>query len=238
MSERSFATKVDRYRDTSPPSDDEANRAKQAKLDRRNQRERELGVAQLKTNRFGVIVADPPWTWAPRSWKTGAQKSAIQHCDLLTLDQIKALPVTSIAARDCTLLLWSISSMLDEARAVMTAWDHHYVTNAVWVKDGISTGYWFRGKHETLLLGTRGRPVAPAMGTQMVSAFSAPRGDHSAKPELILEMVDRLWPTAPKLEMFRRGPPRPGWSAWGLEVPADFGETIGTLNGLPIIRAR
>jgi N6-adenosine-specific RNA methylase IME4 len=31
-------------------------------------------------------------------------------------------------------------------------------------------------------------------------------------------MIERLYPNLPKMELFRRGPPRPGWDAWGNEA--------------------
>jgi N6-adenosine-specific RNA methylase IME4 len=43
----------------------------------------------------------------------------------------------------------------------------------------------------------------------------AARGEHSAKPECFLEMVEEYFPTLPKIELNRRGPPRPNWDAWG-----------------------
>jgi N6-adenosine-specific RNA methylase IME4 len=58
----------------------------------------------------------------------------------------------------------------------------------------------------------------PAMGHQWPSAITAPRGRHSAKPDIFLEMIEAYYPTVPKIELNRRGPPRLGWDAWGNEV--------------------
>jgi len=88
----------------------------------------------------------------------------------------------------------------------------------VWVKHAMGTGYWFRFKHEVLLIGTRGKFVAPAMGTQIPSVLFAKRREHSQKPDQVAEMIERLWPNLPKIELNRRGPARPGWDAWGQEV--------------------
>ena len=32
-------------------------------------------------------------------------------------------------------------------------------------------------------------------------------------------MIERLYPTVPKIELFRRAAARTGWDAWGNEVP-------------------
>jgi N6-adenosine-specific RNA methylase IME4 len=31
-------------------------------------------------------------------------------------------------------------------------------------------------------------------------------------------MIEEYYPTLPKIELNRRGPPRPGWDAWGNEA--------------------
>ena len=93
-----------------------------------------------------------------------------------------------------------------------------YVSGAVWVKDRIGTGYWFRNRHELLLVGTRGNVPAPAMGTQWDSVIAAAAGDHSAKPDAVLKMIEAYFPSVPKIELNCRGVPRPGWDAWGNEA--------------------
>lgn len=45
-----------------------------------------------------------------------------------------------------------------------------------------------------------------------------PRGEHSAKPEAVCELIEAYFPNLPKIELNRRGPARPGWSAWGNEA--------------------
>jgi N6-adenosine-specific RNA methylase IME4 len=112
--------------------------------------------------------------------------------------------------------------MLSQALSVMTAWGFTLRSHAVWAKDksGSGTGYWFRNKHETLLVGVKGDVPAPAPGTQWESLIHAPVAGHSVKPERFLEMVEAYFPTVPKIELNRRGPPRPGWDAWGNEVEA------------------
>ena len=40
------------------------------------------------------------------------------------------------------------------------------------------------------------------------------REAHSEKPQLVYEIIERMYPALPKLELFARGR-REGWSAWG-----------------------
>jgi N6-adenosine-specific RNA methylase IME4 len=76
----------------------------------------------------------------------------------------------------------------------------------------------------------------PAPGTQLDSLIMAPRGEPSAKPQCFLEMIEKYFPTVPKIELNRRGAPRPGWDAWGNEAsaPADDRDGIpGFLDRRP-----
>lgn len=195
-----------------------------AKKARRTERETILAekIKALPDEKFGVIVADPEWRFEPYSRETGMDRAADNHYPTSDLDVIKARPVASIAAPDCVLFLWATAPMMPQALDVMAAWGFDYVTQAVWVKqrtgEGRGSGYWFTGEHEILLVGTRGKVVAPAPGMQFPSVIYAPVGEHSAKPVEALEIVEAYFPNLPKIELNRRGPARVGWSAWGQEA--------------------
>jgi N6-adenosine-specific RNA methylase IME4 len=74
--------------------------------------------------------------------------------------------------------------------------------------------------HEILLIGTRGAIPAPAQGTQQNSVIAAFVGEHSAKPAAFAKMIERHFPTLPKIELFARKA-REGWARWGFEAPTD-----------------
>ena len=108
--------------------------------------------------------------------------------------------------------------MLPQALEVMEAWGFIYKSNFVWVKDKPGTGYWFRNQHEHLLVGTRGKIPAPAEGDQVSSVLTAKVGKHSEKPVKAMEMIEKYYPTVPKIELNCRGKPRAGWEGWGNET--------------------
>lgn len=141
----------------------------------------------------------------------------------MSLDEIKALDVASIAADDSVLLMWATVPMLPHALEVMAAWGFAYKSHVVWVKDRFGTGYWFRNQHELLLVGTRGNPPAPAPGTQWQSVIEAPVREHSRKPDEVYELIEAYFPNLPKIELFARHA-RPGWDRWGAEAPANAAE--------------
>lgn len=171
--------------------------------------------------RFPKIVADPPWPYETWSDK-GATRSAVQHYETMSLDDIAALPVEQLAEPDALLHLWVIGSALDVALDIMIeAWKFEYVKiGFVWLKldkagaPKMITGHWTRDECEVCLLGKRGAPKRDDAGVRQV--IQAPVGPHSAKPEEYRERVDRL-SGGPTLELFGRTP-RANWTVWGNQI--------------------
>jgi N6-adenosine-specific RNA methylase IME4 len=201
----------------------EARKSQQdMKRRRRAERERLLAgkIVALPDKRYGVIVADPEWKDTVWSEETGMDRHAGNHYPTSDAAVIASRNVASISAKDCVLWIWTTNQHLRIALGVMEAWGFEYKSNYCWGKDKFSTGRWNRSKHELLLIGTQGKVPCPAPGTQWESLVMAPRGKHSAKPECFLEMIETYYPNVPKIELNRRGPPRPGWDAWGNEAEA------------------
>ena len=196
---------------------------------RREKREADLAKKQreMPAQKFGVIYADPEWRFEPWSRETGMDRAADNHYPTSCAEVIAARDVPSIAADDCVLFLWATAPMLPHALVVMAAWGFCYRSHVAWVKDKIGTGYWFRNAHELLLVGARGHPPAPAMGTQWASVIKAPVGQHSEKPEDVLRMIEEYFPTLSKIELNRRGPARQGWETWGNEALPPHDPQIG-----------
>ncbi|WP_434664761.1 MT-A70 family methyltransferase [Paraburkholderia sp. A3BS-1L] len=165
------------------------------------------GIAQ----RYPVLYVDPPWRY--EHVKTESRAIENQY-PTMSLEEIKALPVAEIAFDDCVLFMWATSPKLAEAFEVLTAWGFTYRTCAVWDKQKIGMGYYFRQQHELLLVATRGDPIVPEPYARAPSVFSYPRAEHSAKPVECYAMIEAMYPELPRLEMFARLS-RGGWDAWG-----------------------
>ena len=192
-----------------------------ASREKRTDRERELGLKQqdLPQRRFNIVYADPPWNFDVWSEERGVEKSAQNQYPTMTIEQICALPVRDIVADDALLFLWITAPRLFRAPEIFAAWgDFEYVTNYVWDKERIATGYWNRNRHEILLLARRGQIPRPLPETLAPSVHREASTVHSAKPVFYCELIERQFPTLPKVELFRRGPHRDGWHAWGNEV--------------------
>ena len=75
-------------------------------------------------------------------------------------------------------------------------------------------GYYARIQHEHLLIATRGEIPAPEPSTRQRSVYAEAYSGHSRKPEYFSRMIEAMYPTLPKIELFSRGQ-RPGWAMWG-----------------------
>ncbi len=179
--------------------------------------ERDKGFTNNPTEwpagQYPIIYADPPWRYdhSPTS-----SRDIENHYPTMSLDEICALPVSTIALPDCTLLLWSTAPKLAECLDVIRAWDFEYRTCMVWVKDKIGMGYHARNRHEILLIAKRGALPPPSPSNRPDSVVEAPRTAHSAKPSDFYTIIERMYPGLPKVELFSRSP-RQGWDAWGFE---------------------
>ena len=170
----------------------------------------------LPIDKYQVIYADPPWAY---DWSVDSGDSIEAHYPTLSLDEIMQLDVPSLAARDCVLFLWTTSPKLKESMQVIDAWGFSYRTCSVWIKDRIGPGYYFRQRHELLLVATRGEPPTPRDGDRPDSVQESPRQEHSRKPERYYELIEAMYPKAARIELFARpNERREGWTYWGNEA--------------------
>ena len=113
--------------------------------------------------KFNIIYADPPWQYHTGNGMSG---TATNHYHTMNLEEIRSLPVASIADNDCILFLWVTFPCLQEGLSVMESWGFQYKTCGFnWVKrnkksDGwfLGLGFWTRSNSEVCLIGTKGHP--------------------------------------------------------------------------------
>jgi N6-adenosine-specific RNA methylase IME4 len=175
-------------------------------------------VAPPRAGHYGVIYADPPWTFATYSDK-GKGRSAEAHYDCMPLEAIKTLPVGAWAAKNAVLYLWATVPHQQNALVILDAWGFTYKSSLVWVKERQGTGYWSRNRHEYLLIGARGSGICPRFRGIVLadSVINGQQRKHSCKPDRAVEIIESYHPSVPKLEMFARET-RPGFDAWGDQI--------------------
>lgn len=171
----------------------------------------------LAAPRYALVYADPPWRYDFASTKN---RRIENQYPTMSLSEIKALDVPSILLPNAVLYLWATAPKLREALDVMHAWGFDYKSCAVWDKGIMGMGYWFRGQHELLLVGTHHYYPPPPAPLRRASVFRERRGKHSAKPVCVYEALEAMYPMTRKVELFARTT-RPGWDVWGNETTTE-----------------
>jgi N6-adenosine-specific RNA methylase IME4 len=177
--------------------------------------------ALLPAGVFNVILADPPWQYDFAETDNRAIENQYPTMDVVEIADYRdseGVSIRDAIADDAVLFLWATSPKLREALIVMDGWGFEYVTQAVWVKDRIGMGYWVRQQHETILIGRRGIFSPPDQDMRRSSVIDARRGAHSAKPDAAYGLIETMFPSAARLEVFARSA-RPGWAAFGNQIP-------------------
>lgn len=170
------------------------------------------------SGQFGVIYADPPWSYEMYSDK-GYEKSPYAHYDCMGIDQLKALrdQIVFATAPNAVLFMWAVFPMLPQAIELMSAWGFQFKTGGAWHKKtsggktAFGTGYILRSASEPFLIGTHGNPKARNRSTR--NLIEAVTREHSRKPDETIPMIENLF-DGPYLELFARTQ-RPGWTVWG-----------------------
>jgi len=217
-------------------------RAKKAEQRRAERIGRLLATAKQNApfpcgHRYPVVYADPPWHFEVYNEESGIERAAGNHYPTLPLEKICALPVPELATDAAVLFLWTTAPHLQEALQVIAAWGFSYKSHVVWVKDKIGLGYLVRNQHELLLIATRGDIPTPLPADRPSSVIAAPRREHSRKPDEAYELIERMYPELPKIELFARNA-REGWAAWGNQAPVPAYDNGGDMPDIPEILRR
>ena len=180
----------------------------------------------------GVIYADPAWQFQGYADAGVPQQKAGQHYQTMRVEDMAKLPVWRLAAPDCALFMWGISSHLEQALWLGRKWGFTYSSKAfTWAKLNknaiaderrcddpsayfIGMGHGTRRNTEDCWLFTRGNPKRMDKGVREL--IVSPVREHSRKPDETYERIERLF-RGPYAELFARSQ-RPGWSIWGNET--------------------
>lgn len=135
------------------------------------------------------------------------------------------MPVPDVVLPQSHLYLWVPNALVLEGLEVMKRWGFRYKTNLVWYKvrkdggpDGRGVGFYFRNVTELVLFGVRGNMRTLPPGRRQVNVFAERKREHSHKPDVLYDIVEKCSP-GPYLELFARYE-RPKWYQWSDELCA------------------
>lgn len=181
---------------------------------------------EFPDRKYSVIYADPPWSYQDKREKSSTGRicgGASTYYPTMSLDEIKSLPVQSLADDNCLLFMWVTFPNLQEGLDTIAAWGFKYKTLGFsWLKTNKKAGTPFfgigsytRSNCEVCLIGIKGKPKMASRAVS--SALLAPVGRHSAKPPEVRERIVKLMGEVPRIELFARESTE-GWDCWGNEV--------------------
>lgn len=185
-----------------------------------------LDLADLGSEPFGTLLADPPWRFQNRTGKVAPEHRRLSRYDTMDWQAIAAMPVADLMAPRSHCYLWVPNALLGEGLAVLDAWGFTYKAMLVWAKrrkdggpDGRGVGFYFRNVTEPVLFGVRGQLRTRSAGRRQVNMIETRKREHSRKPDELYPIVESCSP-GPYLELFARYP-QPGWAVWGHEAGDD-----------------
>lgn len=175
------------------------------------------------TQKYGTILADPPWRFSNRTGKMAPEHRRLARYATMTNEAIMELPVAQLAAPQSHLYLWVPNALIAEGLEVMKRWGFTYKTNIVWYKvrkdggpDRRGVGFYFRNVTELVLLGVRGKLRTGPPARRMPNIIITMKRGHSRKPDELYDIIEACSP-GPYLELFARYQ-RPSWTQSGDEV--------------------
>lgn len=166
--------------------------------------------------KYQVIYADPPWKY---DFSKSNSREIENQYQTMTVKEICDLAIPS--DKNSVLYLWATAPKLKEALKVMESWGFEYKTHAIWDKELTGMGYWFRGQHELLLVGVKGKFSPPEPSHRFSSVYKERRGKHSKKPVWLKNEIFAFTRNLEHLELFAREKTE-GWDVWGNEVESDI----------------
>jgi N6-adenosine-specific RNA methylase IME4 len=176
-------------------------------------------INPLYKNKYDVLYLDPPWRYND---KAHAGKRGVEYkYQVMSDDEIAALPIGDLAKENCCLFLWTTCPKLDVALSVISDWGFTYKTVAfMWVKTTKhgklfwGMGNWSRANGELCLLATKGKPKRVAKNVHQI--VMAQRREHSRKPDEVRDRIVALCgKDSKRLELFARDPVPEDWDVWG-----------------------
>lgn len=151
------------------------------------------------------------------------KSGAAHHYDLMTIEDMKKLPVNEIAADDCTLVMWYVGSQPQEVIDLVEAWGFTIknMNGFVWVKlttkllAFFGMGFWTRAGSESAIIAVKGKPKPLNKNVRAVRHEVV--GRHSEKPAIFRDDIVKLCGDLPRIELFSRERVT-DWDAWGNEI--------------------
>uniref|UniRef100_A0A6M3L2E2 Putative methyltransferase n=1 Tax=viral metagenome TaxID=1070528 RepID=A0A6M3L2E2_9ZZZZ len=172
-------------------------------------------IAPLPSDKYRVVYADSPWSYGDKLIE--GYGTAEHHYQTMSIEELCSMNIIDIVEDDAVLFLWVTSPLLSECWEVIEAWGFKYKSSFVWDKVKHNYGHYNSVRHELLLICTRGSclPETKELHDSVVILERSQK--HSEKPEYFRELIDKMYPSGKRIELFARVK-SDGWDGYGNEL--------------------
>lgn len=199
---------------------------------------------EAKQNKYGVIVLDPAWSFDDKLTMEDTKRGSDAQYATMSHRAITELDVISLGNRRSVCGLWCPASLIHIGLGCLVKYGYVQKQIWTWVKTkkaeerldpedipddlgmAFGMGRLARNACEFMLVGTRGVGLYDDLEAKNIrNVFLHPALPHSAKPEIVQDAFDAMFPSYRKVELFARRD-RPGWVTCGDECPSTEGEDV------------
>jgi len=177
----------------------------------------------LGAGKYRTILIDPPWRMQDFAYKKVNEGQKLEY-NTMSLEEIKALPISTLAAENCDLFCWTTQTFLPDTFEIIKAWGFKYHITLTWDKGSGLTMFGFQRRTEFCLYAYKGKlgieregKAIPTKIEDIPDLFTEKSKMHSRKPLILYKYIE-MKTNPPRLEIFARSK-RAGWDVWGNQAP-------------------
>lgn len=162
-------------------------------------------MKQIINQKYRTVMCDPPWDINQKG-----KRGAARHYPLMTLDQIKAMPVADLCEENAHLYLWVPNGLLPEGLEVVKEWGFTYRSPIYWIKPRLLLGNFIRNASETCLFAPAGAHRSSSMPSLIGSlprSRITPTNRRNSSLLLSASHTGHIWSSLPQTTA--------RWDAWG-----------------------
>ena len=173
---------------------------------------------KLPDKKYQIILTDPAWQYDDKA--LAGNRGACCKYDVMKINEVKSLPIWTIADQNCFLFMWGSWALLPQCLDVIKAWGFEYKTlGFLWTKKNktkggfkIGMGNYVRANSEYCLMAVRGKPKV--ISHKVTQIIDTPVRKHSQKPDIVRSKIIQLCGDLPRIELFARTKVH-GWDVIG-----------------------
>ena len=173
---------------------------------------------------YDILIIDPPW----KKGKGGLRKARPnqgREFDYSTMD-IKSIfelldnKIFPLANKQHIVFMWTIEQFLTDCDNEMLKRKYKRHVRMIWNKtNGIAPAFTIRYAHEYLIWYYKPKllKIAKSQRGKYLSIFTEKARQHSRKPNVAYNMINNLYPTCSKIDIFSREK-RIDFDQWGNQI--------------------